>query len=89
MCESRGQPMHVGTVASRAAPCKISAVVRKRLEQHCYVQVMRFIDLKEYNYILTSAAVKFGNIQRAYVYNNRNNPIKKKTDRLRFFVFFP
>jgi hypothetical protein len=32
------------------------------LEQHCYVQleVMRFVDLKEYNYILTSAAVKFG-----------------------------
>jgi hypothetical protein len=28
--------------------------------EHCYVQVMRFIDLKEYNYILTSAAVKFG-----------------------------
>jgi hypothetical protein len=25
-----------------------------------YVQVMRFVDLKEYNYILTSAAVKFG-----------------------------
>jgi hypothetical protein len=37
----------VGTAARRAAPCKISAVVRKSLEQHCYVQVMRFIDLKE------------------------------------------
>jgi hypothetical protein len=51
----------VGTAARRAAPCKISAIVRKSLEQHCYVQVMRFVDLKEYNYILTSAAVKFGN----------------------------
>jgi hypothetical protein len=47
----------VGTVARRAAPCKITAIVRKSLEQHCYVQVMRFVDLKEYNYILTSAAV--------------------------------
>jgi hypothetical protein len=50
----------VGTVARRAAPCKITASVRKSLEQHCYVQVVRFVDLKEYNYILTSAAVKFG-----------------------------
>jgi hypothetical protein len=50
----------VGTAARRAASCKISAIVRKSLEQHCYVQVMRFVDLKEYNYILTSAAVKFG-----------------------------
>ena len=50
----------VGTVARRAAPCKITAIVRKSLEQHCYVQVMRFVDLKEYNYILTNAAVKFG-----------------------------
>ena len=78
----------VGTVARRAAPCKISAIVRKSLEQHCYVQVMRFIDLKEYNYILTSAAVKFGNRQRAYVYNTRNNPIKKKTTDSGSLFFF-
>jgi hypothetical protein len=78
----------VGTAARRAAPCKISAIVRKSLEQHCYVQVMRFIDLKGYNYILTNAAVKFGNRQRAYVYNNRNNPIKKKpTDSGSLFFF--
>jgi hypothetical protein len=50
----------VGTVARRAAPCKISPAVRKSLEQHCYVQVMRFVSLQEYNYILTSASVKFG-----------------------------
>jgi hypothetical protein len=50
----------VGTAARRAAPCKITAVVRRSLEQHCYVQVMRFVDLKEYNYVLTSAAVRFG-----------------------------
>jgi hypothetical protein len=49
---------------------------------------MRFIDLKEYNYILTSAAVKFGNRQRAYVYNNRNNPIKKKTTDSGSLCFF-
>jgi hypothetical protein len=49
----------VGTVAGHAAPCKITAVVRKSLEQHCYVQVMRFVDLREYNCSLTSAAVKF------------------------------
>jgi hypothetical protein len=49
---------------------------------------MRFIDLKEYNYILTNAAVKFGNRQRAYVYNNRNNPIKKKRP-TQVLCFFP
>ena len=35
-------------------------MVRKSLEQHRYVQVMRFVDLKEHNYILANAAVKFG-----------------------------
>jgi hypothetical protein len=49
---------------------------------------LSFIDLKEYNCVLTNVAVKFGNRQRAYVYNNRNNPIKKKpTDSGSLFFF--
>jgi hypothetical protein len=79
----------VGTgVARRAAPYKFSAIVRKSLEQHCYVQVMRFIDIKEYNYILTNAAVNL-EIDSAPMYITTATTQSKKTDRLRFFVFFP
>jgi hypothetical protein len=62
---------------------------RKHLVQHITALPFGVASASQAGVLALAPSAASANRQRAYVHNNRNNPIKKKNDRLRFFVFFP
>ena len=67
----------IGDTAFRERPCTVSREVHKKLEKHCYLHVLKYVDLKKYDYILTNEGVQFGDfhaLMNALMGKAKRNP---------------